>query len=277
MVQGVIFKAGLIAALSLLGVGIVLWKLFAGRDRAAKQETKGIGTGNRSHGEEERRNKLIAHLKSLKVQADKAEAEVIYSELFGRIGMPIQKLLALGEEQAETGSYAWRLEGNILSPIRDAVQIYQVSFMEDGITLPLKQTESEPGFSVQLEKLTERDLEIAVREYQGKIRCAQRYGIPRVALNKMASCLHRLVVTPAEELGLQQVQSMAEEVRKALIQSGIYPIYRQDEKLAGRPDLRALFIEVGEGGHRLPGLFIESNHQLQLYGNFQGTCYRGEE
>jgi hypothetical protein len=77
--------------------------------------------------------------------------------------VPIQKLLSLGEEQAETDSYTRRLEGNILSPIRDAMQIYQVSFTEDGITLPLKQTESKPGFSAQLEKLTERDLEIAVR------------------------------------------------------------------------------------------------------------------
>lgn len=275
MVQGMILKAGLIAVLS--GLGVILWKLFAGKDRATKQEKKGIGTDNRGHEEEEQRKKLIAHLTSLKVQADKAEAEVIYSKLFGRIGVPIQELLALGEELAETGSYVEVLEENILLPIKNTMHIFQVSFTEDGITLPLKQVESEPGFSAQLEKLTERDLEIAVREYQGKIRCAERYGIPRSALNQMAPCLHRLVVTPAEELDLQQVRSLAEEVRKALIQSGIYPMYRQDEKLAGRPDLRGFFIEVQAGGRRLPGLFIESNHQLQLYGNFQGTCYRGEE
>ncbi len=278
MVQGIILKAGLIAVAVLSGLGFAIWKLSMGRNKTTKQEKKAGTVDVRSHSEEEeKRKKLIARLKSLKIQADKAEAGIIYSKLFARIGRPIQKLLALEEEPIGTDNYTERLENDILSPTRNAMKEFQVFFTEEGISLPSKQTELEYEFSTRLEKLTERDLEVAIKEYQDRIRRAERYKIPQIAVNKMTSCLYKLITTPATELDLQEVRNLAEETRKALIQSGIYPMYRQDEKLAGRPDLRGFFIEVQTGGRRLPGLFIENKHQLQLYGNFQGTCYRGEE
>lgn len=251
--------------------------LFFGGQKSRKQERQEEKNSRRQpYVENEKRKEQITLLTALCLQAENAESEVIYSKLFARIGKPVQKLLALAESQTKDKNYEGFLEGEILSPLRNAVQIFQVSFSNNNISLPCGQQKSESQILAKFEKLTDRDLNESIRSCQNRIKYAKKYEIPKGAIIKMSSSLQNLIETPAAELGLPQIQNLAEQIRISLIQSGIYPMYIQDEKLADRPDLRSLFIE-NRGGYILPGFFIETNHKLQLYGNFQGTFDRNRE
>lgn len=220
--------------------------------------------------------KRIDLLLSLRTEADSAEAEIVYSRLFEKIGGAVQKLFALAEETGERENYERLVESEIQFPIQAAFQKFQVSFTDRGISLSVKQTEAEQETREQLEELSERDMTDAIQECRSRIERAGRYQIPKAAINNAAGSLRSLAETPVGELEPQKIKAIAGEIREAFVRSGIYPLFRKDERVLERPDLCALFIEVRGRALIWPGLFIEIDNRLQLYGNFQGTCHRGE-
>lgn len=224
----------------------------------------------------EHRKEQIDRLAALMAEANHAEAEVAYSKLFGEIGMAAQKLFALAKEEEEREDYGWILEKEIQTPIREAFESFHVTFTDNGISLPIKAVEVDPRLLEQLGKLSEREFEQERIKCEERIKRAKIYRIPKGAINGAAGSLRRLMEIPAVELDRQKLKELSKEIEKAFIKSGIRPLFRRDEKVLERPDLCTLFIEVRGNALIWPGLFIDIDKKLQMYGNFQGTCHKGE-
>lgn len=277
-----VFCVGALGALGKFFFPVVrhIWKKVSGWGKPGqKRPDTGQGQKGRSQKTTERKTKgekQIDLLLSLRAEADRAEAEIVYSRLFDKIGGAVQKLLALAEETEERENYERLVESEIQFPIQAAFRKFQVSFTDRGISLPVKRTEAEQETREQLEELSECDIAEAIQECRSRIERAGRYQVPKTAINNAAGGLRSLAKTPVGELEPQKMKAIAEEIREAFVRSGIYPLFRRDERVLERPDLCALFIEVRGRALIWPGLFIEIDNRLQLYGNFQGTCHRGE-
>lgn len=273
------FLGILVAVVLFFGAGIAafVWgkhKEKKKRERYATPERRTKEAGEIKA--EKNREALIRLAVSLKKQAENAEAEIVYAKFFGRIAEPTQKLFALAEGKTKTDYYEEILAEEIISPIREAVRRYQVQFKDGELFLPVPQGKEEQEIFDRLKGLAENDLEKTIRNGREEIERAKRYEIPKNAVKGAAGCIHSLIETPIPELDPKRLQTMADEIRKAFIQSGVYPLHRDDERLRERPDLRALFIKVRGKAPIFPGLFIEVDNKLQPYGDFHGTCPREE-
>lgn len=282
MPQGIVLSVfggliGAVIAAALAGLALMILSGRTGKKRLEEskkaeiplRKDNGNGKGN------EERIKQMHLLASLRIQAERAEAEVIYSQFFGRIGEPIQKLFALAEEKTKADDYERILGEEIQLPLREAVHMFHASFADNRFLFPAKRTEEENILMDRLEKLSDRDIADGIMNCKERMAGAERYRIPREAINRSAVYLHKLVETPAAELDWRQMRDIADGIRKGFIQSGIYPMFQDDETLKKRPDLCAMFIEVQGRTLQLPGLFVEEGNGLQLYGNFQGTYRNG--
>lgn len=282
MPQGIILSVfggliGAVAATVLAGLALIM---LSGKIRKKRLGESGraeipLRSDNEESKGEKERKKQIQLLASLRIQAQKAEAEVVYSQFFGKIGEPVQKLLAMAEEKEKTADYERMLREEIQLPLREAVHIFQASFADKGLLFPEKQEEEGAVLTSRLEMLSDRDIADGIRNCRERMAGAERYRIPREAINSSAVYLHKLIEIPAAEPDWKQMRDLADGIRKSFVRSGIYPLFWDDEKLKERPDLCAMFIKVHGRVLQLPGLFIEGSNGLQLYGNFQGTCRNG--
>lgn len=282
MPQGIILSVfggliGAVIAAVLAGLALMMLSGRTGKKRLEEPEKRKIALGkdngdSRGNGERKKQMQLLA---SLRMQAKKAEAEAVYSQFFGKIGEPVQKLLALAEEKEKTADCERILREEIQLPLREAVHMFHVSVADKGFLFPAKREEEKAVLTSRLEKLSDRDIAEGIRNCRERMAEAERYGIPREAINSSAVYLHKLIEIPAAEPDWKQMRDLADGIRKSFVRSGIYPLFWDDEKLKERPDLCAMFIKVHGRVLQLPGLFIEGSNGLQLYGNFQGTCRNG--
>ncbi len=278
MLSGFGGMSGIVVLAVLAVLALAVWNMRNGKKKLEEQEKqeallKEEKNYEKENADHERQIRLLA---SLRAQAENAEAEIVYSQLFGRVGEPVQKLFALAEWKEETEFYERMLSEEIQMPVREAIHMFQGIFTDTGLLIPLKRAEEESSLPSSLEKLSGRDITDAIGNCKERIESAKRYKIPKEAVSRSAVYLHKLTETPAAELDVSRLRDLADGIGQAFIQSGIYPMFQNNERLKERPDLCATFIEVQGGMPQLPGLFIEVGHRLQLYGNFQGTCRRRE-
>ncbi len=71
---------------------------------------------------------------------------------------------------------------------------------------------------------------------------------------------------------LQRLQSLAKQTRETFEDNGIYPMYREDRRLAGFPQLLQRFIISGDFPEEYPGLFIEKEDGWEVLGPYVGKA-----
>ncbi len=213
----------------------------------------------------------LSRMRSLYAQAIEEESQAAYAKLFEKIYIPIQMLIALLWGKQGNPALEKHIATQVREPIRHALQKCQASCTEDGLRIPAPLPAGNPQLQEWAQAASETEIESEISELKQRIARAKAYQAPKQALDHCARHLKRLA-DPDENLTMEQMQAIAGGVCSSLEQGGIIPLFWDDERIRKRPDLQALYMEASGKELILPGFYVVKNGQLQLYGNYQGTC-----
>lgn len=199
-----------------------------------------------------------------------------YALLFNRFALPLQILLGVAAESADSGwlnaeRARYILEEDVVGAMTAALRHQKATVKNGSIILPVD-VDTEAVYSdAYLEQLSaaelDRRLRIALKEQS-----ASRIFLARKTLIEELGGVYTQLLALLQEPGYpsEQVRAAAARTAQLLERGGIYPLFRGSEALDGCPD--AFFEAVSDQQLVYPGLFIqEDSGTLRLMGTHYGT------
>lgn len=221
-----------------------------------------------TEGVEELRGKLL----EVEQKLWEIESKSGYEKFFHRVVMPLQVLLGLsavsldtlGEERAVY--YIWEV---IANPLIQAVEQANGTVENGKLMLSLSKGKFDSGrVKKEIEGFGKNKLENYIKENE------QRLELGAVVFQKVG-VVQGLGGILEEIRGLEQnclveenvVHGLAQRLLQLFEENRIYPMFADDRRLVSYPELRKRFIPLNENSIRYPGLFIEREGVLEVFGS----------
>lgn len=199
------------------------------------------------------------------------ESKEEYEKFFHKTAMPLQVLLGLAEVSLDTLTeerivyYMWEV---IANPLMKAVEQGNGKILNGKLVLSC----SKNKFNMErvkrdIENLEKEDLENNIQKNERRLEAGmvvfQKVGV----VQGLGGVLEEL--NGLERNGLvdeKVVRGLAQNVQRLLEENRIYPMFASDRRLVSYPELRKRYIPLNENSIRYPGLFIERDGELEVFG-----------
>lgn len=224
---------------------------------------------------EKQKNKNIEMLQERLFQTEEKLWEIEkaegYETFFHKIVMPLQILLGFTEISFDTltdEQVRYYTEEVIIDPILKAVEQAKGHIVNGKLLLSLtKEQFDKEKVRKNIEYLEKVELENYIQKNEKKLEIEhvvlQKIGVVQ-GLGSMIEELKQLKQDSVIERG--RICELAKKIKRLLEENKIYPMFAADKRLVSYPELKRRYIPVNENSIRYPGLFIERNGVLEVFG-----------
>lgn len=238
------------------------------------------------------RQQLLEELYRCHRQAQAVRNCEASSKLLKEISPPLQYMFGLVrvcEKDRESGAKAQSLKEIYVVPntltaqdlLKESViekivsaMVYRGARME-GNQIILQENHSETEENIQgavSDDWSDRDIEMFIQQYKGEIEDGQVWVQQKKFIETFSTLWSRLKKFENQDvIPVEKFLNIAREIRQALENCGIYPIFYDDPIIQNRPELKARFVHVGKARLVYPALAAETNGGFKIYGTFTGT------
>lgn len=195
-----------------------------------------------------------------------------YEKFFHKVVMPLQILLGLSKvsfdtlEEERVVYYVWEVIGN---PLIMAAEQMKGTIKDGKLTLSLsRETFDLERAKKDIHHFGKVQLEDYIKENERRLELGeivfQKVGVVQ-GLGELLEELKELEKNRRIEENV--VHGLAQKLWQLFEANRIYPMFADDRRLASYPDLRKRFIPLNQHSIRYPGLFIEREGMLEVFGS----------
>lgn len=195
-----------------------------------------------------------------------------YEKFFHKVVMPLQILLGLSKvsfdtlEEERVVYYVWEVIGN---PLIMAAEQMKGTIKDGKLTLSLsRETFDLERAKKDIHHFGKVQLEDYIKENERRLELGeivfQKVGVVQ-GLGELLEELKELEKNRRIEENV--VHGLAQKLWQLFEANRIYPMFADDRRLASYPDLRKRFIPLNQHSIRYPGLFIEREGALEVFGS----------
>lgn len=195
-----------------------------------------------------------------------------YEKFFHKVVMPLQVLLGLSEVSLDTLDeerviyYMWEVIGN---PLIKAVEQVKGTVVNGKLMISLSKDKfHSEKVRKEIEGFGKNKLESYIQENERQLELGmvvfQKVGV----VQGLGSILEELNGLEQNSLIEEKiVHGLAQKLQRLFEENQIYPMFAADSRLDSCPELRKRFIPLNNNSIRYPGLFIERNGALEVFGS----------
>lgn len=194
-----------------------------------------------------------------------------YEALFHKVVMPLQVLLGFAEVPFHTlteDRMDYYLREVIADPLIRAVEQANAKIVNGKLFLSVSKKEFD---SERIKKesvyLQKSELESYIQENERKLELGNVVSQKVKVVQGLGSIVEELKELEKSTLEDQRkIYELAQRVQLLFEKNSIYPMFASDQRLSSYPELKRRYIPVNENSIRYPGLFIEQNGVLDVFG-----------
>lgn len=220
--------------------------------------------------EASKKEKLMANLIEAEEKRLKMESYEPYAKLFSQIAPAIQLLLGLDTDlSAYESDYLAGLLRRVEREVTQAISQTKAEFTERGISVLETRVPDLSAFKAEAATWDTQDMIAGTKRRLAECKQSAIWVTEKNIVLAIGGLLYEICEIIKSTSDMTGINDKTKEIRSALEQNGIYPLFEKDFGEAS--PMRDLFISIGPDGLKYPGLFIKYKGQYEQLGKYKGT------
>lgn len=217
---------------------------------------------------EERKQKLFQTEQRLWELKEKEK----YEHFFQKVVMPLQVLLGLSEVSLDTlteDRISYYISEVITDPIVHAVEQEKGSITDGKLLLSVsEETFDKEKIRKKIEPFGKIELENYIQKNEQRLKTGEVVFQKAGVIEGLGGVIEELKeLEQSDTIEKEVVDGLAKRVRQLLEENRIYPMFATDKRLVSYPELKKRYIPLNKNSIRYPGLFIEQDGELEVFGS----------